>query len=84
MGPRSNSSLASEGLGRAGLAASESAALRVQIASLVTLTTTPSGAPNWNRPSQWTLMPARISGSRSSSKAVWVTIASRGLTCLVR
>ena len=51
VGLRPNISIASFFEGRAKFVDSGSAALRVQIAFLVTLTITPSGAPNWNRPS---------------------------------
>ena len=50
VGDRSNSCAASLGFGRDMLPASGITAFRVQIASLLTLTTTTSGAPNWNSP----------------------------------
>ena len=58
--------------------------LRCQIASLVTLTTTTSGAPYRKSPSQWARTPALISLRLSLSNSRWVSIAQRGLTCLKR
>jgi hypothetical protein len=52
VGPRPNNSTASFFEGRAKLVDSGNAASRVQMAFFVTLTITPTGAPNWNRPSQ--------------------------------
>ncbi len=65
------------------LAESDTAQSRVQTASLVTLTTTPSGAPKQNNPSQCWRIPAMDSLTRSRSKAMCVTMPMRGLTCLI-
>ena len=52
------------------------------MSSLVTLTTTPSGAPRWNGPFQWWRISTVVSSLRYGSKGMWHVMNNRGFARL--